>query len=631
MIVLNNVTLRRGSNVLLKNVNWTIFHKQRFGIIGSNGSGKTTLFSLLLQQFDADEGDIDIPKQIKLAHVQQETPGLSISAIDFVLQGDEELSNLLARLSQAEQAHDGAQIAELHEKISIIDGYTAKARAAQLLAGLGFSQQEQQKSVKEFSGGWRVRLNLAKALICRSDVLLLDEPTNHLDLDAVLWLEQWLANYQGTLLLISHDRDFLDQAVDHIAHIAHQELKIYSGNYSTFEKTRAAELLIQQAAFEKQQKQIAHMQSFVERFRFKATKARQAQSRLKAIERMDLVCAVQAESEFQFAFKQPVHAPNPLIQLNKVNIQYGDKLVLSNLNLSLSPKDRIAVLGPNGAGKSSLIKLLAGEIEAASGKREVSAGLKIGYFAQHQVDQLHLKESPLSHLRALAEKVPELELRKYLGSFGFSGDRVLEQVANFSGGEKSRLALALLVWQKPNLLLLDEPTNHLDLEMRNALSIALQEYEGAMILVTHDRFLTRTTTDNLLLVADGKLQTFDGDLYDYQKWLLDFRKQQNLANNTLVEKSEIISKKEIRQQEAKQRELRKPLEQKIKKLESELMKFEKSFSAIELELAQPTIYEPENKPHLQQLLLDQAKYKKEILRIETEWLELSQERDKLLD
>lgn len=629
MITLNNITLRQGAHVLLKNVNWTIYHKQRYGVIGSNGSGKTTLFKMLLNQFEPDDGTLDIPRQIKLAHVQQETPALAISAWQYVLDGDEELSSLNADLSEAEEKHDGTRIAELHEKLSIIDAYTAPARAAQLLAGLGFNQDDQQKMVKAFSGGWRVRLNLARALMCRSDVLLLDEPTNHLDLDAVLWLEQWIGKYQGTLLLISHDRDFVDQAVDHIAHLSHQELKLYTGNYSTFEKTRAEELMLQKAAYDKQQKQLAHMQSFVDRFRYKATKARQAQSRMKAIERMDLVCAVQAESAFHFSFRKPEHAPNPLIRLEKARIQYGDNIILSGLNLSIAPKDRIAMLGPNGAGKSSLIKLLAGELEPAAGVREVSAGLKIGYFAQHQVDHLQLKDSPLTHLRRLAETTPELELRKYLGGFGFVGDRVLEAVGNFSGGEKSRLALSLLVWQKPNLLLLDEPTNHLDLEMRHALSIALQEYEGAMILVTHDRFLTRTTTDQLYLVADGKIQVFDGDLTDYQNWLLDYRKQQASIQFPASEKAE-TSKKELRQQEAKLREERRPLMQKIKRLEDEMVKLEKKLSQAEVELSDLTIYEEQNKQKLQNTMLAQAKVKKELVQVENDWLQACEERDQLV-
>ncbi|MBV9575401.1 MAG: ATP-binding cassette domain-containing protein, partial [Gammaproteobacteria bacterium] len=610
MITLQNITLRRGLNLLLNQINWTIYHKQRIGMIGANGSGKSSLFALLQGEIEADDGELDIPRQIRFAHVAQETAAETKSALDFVLDGDKELRECEQALVLALEKHDNARIAALHEKLSILDAYTAPARAAQILAGLGFSQTEQQQSVNYFSGGWRVRLNLAKALMCRSDILLLDEPTNHLDLDAVYWLEQWLKKYTGTLLIISHDRDFLDQTVDHIAHISQQTLKIYSGNYSAYEKQRAADLMLQQAAYEKQQKHIAHLQNFIDRFKANATKARQAQSRVKAIERMDLVCAVQTESPFQFQFKQPEHCPHPLLQLQNVVIAYQEKTILSHINISLTPKDRIAILGPNGAGKSTLVKCLADQLQPAKGERIASSGLKIGYFAQHQVDQLHLTETPFDHFRKLAPHLMELEVRKFLGSFGFVGDRVFEPVKHFSGGEKSRLALALLVWQKPNLLLLDEPTNHLDLEMRQALSLALQEYEGAMILVSHDRFLVRTTTDQLLLVAEGALQDFSGDLNDYQQWLLDYRKQRT-AYLTTEDKSD-LSRKEQRQQAAMQREKRRPLEQKIKRLEEMLEKLEKEYNQIELNLADLSLYEAVNKDKLSTLLLSQANVKKEI-------------------
>jgi ATP-binding cassette, subfamily F, member 3 len=624
MINLNNITIRRGQDVLLENVTWTIYTKQRIGIIGANGSGKSTLFALLLQEFHADAGELDMPRQLKLAHVAQETPSESKAALDFVLDGDDELRLLESQLLEAEHTNNGMRIAEMHERLSNIDAYTAPARASQLLAGLGFTHDEQLKSVSEFSGGWRVRLNLAKALMTRSDVLLLDEPTNHLDLDAVLWLEQWLLKYPGTLLIISHDRDFLDATIDHIVHLSHRQLKMYTGNYSAFESLRATELLLQQKIYEKQQKKITHMKEFVERFRYKATKARQAQSRLKAIERMELVCAVQSESPFQFKFSSPKQCPNPLISLHEVNIAYGDKTILSNVNLSITPKDRIAVLGPNGAGKSSLIKLLANQLNAASGIYEPAAGLKIGYFAQHQVDQLNLSDSPLLHLQHYAGRTLELELRKFLGSFGFSGDRVKEPVANFSGGEKSRLALALIVWQRPNLLLLDEPTNHLDLDMRNALSIALQEYTGAMLLISHDRFLVRTTTDQLLLVADGKLQSFDGDIEDYQRWLFDFRR-----NNTTEQiVSSTSSKKDQRKQTAKQRELSRPLTDKIKRIEADLTKLQKEASKLETLLTDQSLYDSDKKDDLKKHLLALSQTKKELEKTELIWLEACEERDK---
>ncbi|MHB1948092.1 MAG: ATP-binding cassette domain-containing protein [Gammaproteobacteria bacterium] len=623
MITLRNILLRFGQHVLLENLNWTIYHKQRIGIIGANGSGKTSLFSLLLGQLQPDVGDLEIPRQIKLAHVAQETPAYTKSALEFVLDGDVELRTLQQELSLAEQKNIGDQIALLHARLGEIDAYTAPARAARLLSGLGFNHKEQQQSVSDFSGGWRVRLNLAQALMSRSDVLLLDEPTNHLDLDAVIWLENWLIKYSGTLLLISHDRDFLDRIVDHVAHISHQQLKVYSGNYSSFEKQRADQLLVQQSTFEKQQKYIAHLQSFINRFRYKKTKASQAQSRIKALEKMELISAVQIDSPFQFRFKEPGKCPNPLISLEDVKIAYGDRTILNDVNFSISPKDRIALLGPNGAGKSSLIKLLAGELEPSSGLRQIGEGLKIGYFAQHQVDHLNLDETPLEHMQKLAPQTRELELRTFLGSFGFEGSAVQKVVRNFSGGEKSRLALALIVWKKPNLLLLDEPTNHLDLEMRQALSMALQEYEGAMIIVSHDRFLVRTTVDQLQLVADQQLQEFKGDLDDYERWLIDFRRAGAIDETPQTEVVE-VSRKQQRQMDAELRDLRRPLLQEIKKLEVELDRLQKKSTAIEVALTDLAIYEESNKAKLQQYLLDQVAIQKQLQLTESQWLELSE-------
>ena len=625
MITLRNITLQRGQSILLSDINWTIHAQQRIGLIGKNGAGKSSLFALLMGKLHADQGDLDISRELKIAHVEQETPGLQTSALHYVLQGDAELSHLQEQLAHAEQLNDGTQIAILHDALSKIDAYTAPARAAQLLAGLGFSTGEQQKSVAEFSGGWRVRLNLAKALMCRSDILLLDEPTNHLDLDAVLWLEQWLIHYQGTLLIISHDRDFLDRTINIIAYLAHQTIELYKGNYSDFERQRAAQLELQQATYEKQQKHVAHLRSFVDRFRAKASKARQAQSRLKAIEKLDLVAAVQKESPFYFEFKKPKQCPNPLLVIDDAQIRYGEKIILDHIQFSIAPKERVAILGPNGAGKTSLIKLLAGEIHPSRGTREASPGLKIGYFAQHQVDHLHLSESPLQHLERLAQNETPVELRKYLGSFGFVGDRVFEPVKLFSGGEKSRLALALLIWQQPNLLLLDEPTNHLDLEMRQALTLALQEFEGAMILVTHDRFLVRTTVDQLMLAASGEIKPFDGDLDDYQQWLFDFRRS---TESTTSEKTG-VSRKNQRQEDAKRRELLRPLTQQIKQLELELDKSHRELTAIEAALGDPALYEPQNKSTLQDTLLTQASLKKQIESIENAWLTACEKRDEL--
>lgn len=625
-INLHNITIRRGKNILLKSVNWNIYPKQRIGIIGKNGSGKSTLFSVLLNEYQPDTGEIDIAKHIKFSHVAQEVEFVNQSALDFVLDGDKELRRLEADLKEAEQMNDGERIAKLHEKLSIIDAYTAPARAAQLLSGLGFSQGEEQQSVKDFSGGWRVRLNLAKALMCRSDVLLLDEPTNHLDLDAILWLEQWLIKYSGTLLLISHDRDFLDQTVNYIAYLSDQRLKIVKGNYSAFERSRAAEILLQQTVYDKQQKKLAHMQAFVDRFRYKATKSHQAQSRLKAIKRMELVSAVQSESVFQFEFKTPKECQNPLLVLNDITMRYGEKTILQHVHLSIRPKQRIGILGPNGAGKSTLIKILAGELLSFAGKREVSSGLKIGYFAQHQIDQLNLFDTPLSHLKKLAEGKSELDLRKFLGSFGFSHDNVFEPIKNFSGGEKSRLALALLIWQQPNLLLLDEPTNHLDLEMRNALSLALQTYEGSMILVSHDRFLVKTTTDELLLVADKKVENFMGDLTDYQLWLFNFRKNQKISLNQEMSRSD-ISRKEKRQLLAKKREIDRPLLLKIKGIEQKLNGVQKELDQIELKLLDKSLYEVVNKEQLKNYLATSAVLKKQINELESAWLAANEQHE----
>lgn len=621
MINLKNLSIRRGPNVLLENMNWTIYAKQRIGLIGANGSGKTTLFSIILGQFQPDGGDIEFPRQLRLAHVAQETPSLSQSAIDFVLDGDEVLRELEAKIKQAEDADDGMKIAELYEKMAVIDGYTAPARAAQLLCGLGFDVSAHEKPVSAFSGGWRVRLNLAKALMKPSDMLLLDEPTNHLDLDAILWLEQWLKSYPGTLLIISHDRDFLDEIVDHIGHISHQQFKIYTGNYSSFESQRAAHLILQQAAYEKQQIHIAHMRSYVERFRYKASKARQAQSRLKAIERLELVSAVQVESPFEFEFKEPGNCPNPLLAVNHVDIAYGSQPILNNLNFSITPNDRIAILGPNGAGKSSLIKVLAQQMQPAKGDCVFAPGLRVGYFAQHQIEQLDLEASPLIHMRRIAERTSELDLRKFLGGFDFCGDRVHDAVKNFSGGEKTRLALAMIVWQQPNLLLLDEPTNHLDLEMRNALSLALTGYTGAMILISHDRFLVRSATDRFLLCADGELKEFDGDLSDYQRWLFEYgknRRQTPVANTG-------NSKKEIRKQAADSRDNKKPLTDKIKQYEKEIASLQKSAARIEALLTDENLYLPEQKENLKKHLLELSQTKEKLEKVEHEWLELCEQ------
>ncbi|MGR8952651.1 MAG: ABC-F family ATP-binding cassette domain-containing protein, partial [Gammaproteobacteria bacterium] len=477
MLNFKNIALRRGARLLFDEASFTIHQGDKVGITGANGAGKSSFFALIRDELHLDAGDFSMPPGLEIAHVAQETPAAECSAIDYVMDGDRELRRLQAELQAAEANHDGLKQAELHAALEVIGGYEAQARASRLMSGLGFKPAQEHMPVGSFSGGWRMRLNLAQALMCRSDVLLLDEPTNHLDLDAVIWLQDWLCKYPGTLLLISHDRDFLDAITDHIVHIEQGKVNIYTGNYSAFERMRAEKLAQQQAAFQKQQREIAHIQSFINRFKAQATKARQAQSRIKALERMELIAQAHVDSPFHFSFGEPGRMSNPLLTLEAAGIGYGDKIVVNKAGLSLSPGDRVGLLGPNGAGKSSLIKVLAGAMAPLSGKRQESMHLKIGYFAQHQLEQLRMDESPLRHVQKLDPQATEKDLRNFLGGFDFQGDKVLEPVRPFSGGEKARLVLALLVYQNPNLLLLDEPTNHLDLEMREALIMARQDYQ----------------------------------------------------------------------------------------------------------------------------------------------------------
>lgn len=520
MIQLKNLSLRRGAKELFNSVTLTINPGQRVGIVGGNGAGKSSLFALLRGQLHADSGDALFPAGWTVAHVAQETPALSCSALDYVLDGDAELRALEQQLAAAETAHDGEAIGRLHSELAAIDAYAAPARAGKLLAGLGFSQEATTRPVASFSGGWRMRLNLAQALMCRSDLLLLDEPTNHLDLEAVIWLEQWLASYPGTLLLISHDREFLDAITTQIIEVARGQLTAYTGNYSDFEDQRAERLAQQQQAFDKQQRTIAHLESFITRFKAKATKAKQAQSRIKALARLERVAAAHVDTPFDFHFEPPEHSPNPLLQVELADIGYGEAPILRRVSLSVESGARIGLLGPNGAGKSTLVKLLAGELAPLNGQLKTARELKIGYFAQHQLDTLREDESPLWHLQKLAPTTREQELRNFLGGFNFIGDMATEPVGPLSGGEKSRLALALIVWQRPNLLLLDEPTNHLDLDMRAALTLALQDFIGSLIVVSHDRALLESVTDQYWLIDAGQVQPFDGDLADYRAYRL---------------------------------------------------------------------------------------------------------------
>ncbi|HRD68398.1 MAG TPA: ATP-binding cassette domain-containing protein [Candidatus Competibacter sp.] len=627
MLTLRQLSLQRGGKPLFENVSLTVYPGWKVGVIGANGSGKSSLFALLRDELHPDIGDLDLPPRWTVAHVAQETPALPAPALEFVLDGDAELRQIERDLQAAEAAHDGARQAELHAHFDAIDGYSARARAGKLMSGLGFATDQLERPVAEFSGGWRVRLNLARALMCRSDLLLLDEPTNHLDLDAVLWLEQWLRSYPGTLLLISHDRDVLDNVADHIAHIDQCRITLYPGHYTAFEEQRAARLALQQAAYEKQQREIAHLESFIARFRAKATKARQAQSRIKALERMERIAAAHVDSPFEFGFAAPERLPNPLLAVEKVAAGYGERRVLDRVNLVIGPGTRLGLLGPNGAGKSTLIKLLAGMLRPLAGRIETGQGLAIGYFAQHQLEQLRPDWSALRHLQQLDERTSEQELRNFIGGFGFHGDRALEPVAPFSGGEKARLALALLVWQRPNLLLLDEPTNHLDLDMRHALTLALQDYQGALIVVSHDRHLLRTVTDEFLLVAEGQAQSFDGDLDDYRDWLNERQRAANrdAAPRTAGDGNSAAERRDQKRQEAERRQQlaikRKPLEQRIKKLEQRLEKLHVEQTRLHDELSEPVLYEDANKNRLKELLLRKAQVDKDVAEIEGEWLE----------
>ncbi|MCT8662965.1 ABC transporter ATP-binding protein [Glaesserella parasuis] len=636
MIFFTDLTLKRGQTILLEQANATIHTGQKVGLIGKNGCGKSSLFALLKNELQAESGDASYPKNWSIAWVNQETPALDISALDYVIQGDREYTQLTAQLEQANLENNGNLIATLHAQLDTIDAWTIQSRASTLLNGLGFSTEQLQLPVKSFSGGWRMRLNLAQALICRSDLLLLDEPTNHLDLDAVIWLERWLSNYHGTLLLISHDRDFLDPIIDRVLHIEQQKLFDYTGNYSAFEIQRATKLAQQNAAYQQQQQKIAHLQKFIDRFKAKATKAKQAQSRVKALEKMELIAPAYADSPFSFEFREPLSLPNPLLMMEKVSAGYGERTVLQSVKLNLVPGSRIGLLGRNGAGKSTLIKLLAGEIQAQSGHTQLAKGVQLGYFAQHQLDTLRADESALWHLARLAPEKTEQELRNYLGGFAFHGDKVKQTVSSFSGGEKARLVLALIVWQRPNLLLLDEPTNHLDLDMRQALTEALTQYEGSLVIVSHDRHLLRSTVNEFYLVHDGKVEEFNGDLEDYQKWLNELNAQLECAkkadNSTACNnENSAVNRKEQKRQEAELRQQAAPLRKKLTQLEKELEKLTASLTTLEETLASPEIYDAENKAKLTDILAKQVATKKQLEEVEMEWLEVQEQLEVLMN
>ena len=625
MIRLSGLSLRRGPRLLFSNASLAIHAGHKVGLTGRNGTGKSSLFAALLGDMTADSGDLSIPQDWVIAHVAQESHADERPVLDHVLDGDSELRQLQRALAQAENAGDGHRAAELHGRLEAIGGYTAPARAARLLHGLGFGPGEELRPMSGYSGGWRMRVNLARALMCRSDLLLLDEPTNHLDLDAVIWLEDWLRRYPGTLVLISHDRDFLDQVVDQVLHIEQQQLSLYSGNYSAFERLRAERLAGQAAAYRRQQEEIAHIRSYVDRFRAKATKARQAQSRLKALERMTLIAPAHVDSPFRFAFSAPERNPRPLLQLDDVVFGYGDRTVLEKAALTLNPGDRIGLLGPNGAGKSTLIRLIAGELAPCAGRRDSARDLAVGYFAQHQLEQLHPEHTPIDHLRWIDPDIAEQQARDFLAGFGFSGDRPLEPVAPFSGGEKARLVLALIVYRRPNLLLLDEPTNHLDLEMRQALADALQDFAGAMVIVSHDRHLLRTCCDELLLIHDRQVAPFDGDLDEYPRWLASRSTAQDAARAQNEGDHTAGARRERKREEAERRRQLQPLRKAVERHEAEMERLTLTSARLEAQLAETALYSEERKADLKALLSEKSKVDGELIAAEAAWLQAAEQ------
>jgi len=660
MIRFQNVSLMRGTKPLLESADLTLNPGDKIGLIGANGAGKSSLFGMLRGELHPDQGLIDFPAKWRMAYVAQETPALDRPALEYAIDGDVNLRRLQAELDELESQDepDGMRLGELHGALMDADAYTVQSRGEQLLLGLGFSLAQMQQPVASFSGGWRMRLNLAQALMCPSDLLLLDEPTNHLDLDAIIWLEDWLKRYPGTLIIISHDRDFLDEIVNVIVHIDDRKLKRYGGNYSSFERQRAAQMVLAASAIEKQQRQRAHLESFINRFKAQATKARQAQSRIKALSRMEELAPLRAAAEFSFEFREPLAAPNPLLVLDGVDAgyplldEYGDKVgaktIVKHIDFSLQIGQRIGLLGVNGAGKSTLIKTVAGELAPLTGTSTLGKGLSIGYFAQHQVEMLRHDESPLWHLVKIAPTTREQELRNFLGSFNFPGEMVTSPIKPFSGGEKARLALALIVWQRPNLLLLDEPTNHLDLETREALTMALAQFEGTLVVVSHDRHLLRATTDQFIIVADGKLQPFDGDLDDYKDWL--FKTKLGKGTDVLPAATTAgaaaaapvkaapapvaapvaaADRKEQKRLGAEERQrlaaLRKPLENRIKRLDEQMTKLNAKKAGIDAALLDPEIYEAGNKDRLKTLVADQAFAVRDLEALEMEWLELQEQ------
>ena len=612
MLSFNNLELVLGGKTLFDDVSLTIHHHQKVGLVGANGTGKTSLFKVIKKEIEVDQSTVSFPNDLRISYLAQEVPASDEIALQYVLSGDYRLIEIQHEIELAEKEEKFELLAELYETYSALDGYSAKSKAEQLMVGLGFKSEDFSKSLKDFSGGWRVRLNLAKTLMQPSDLMLLDEPTNHLDLDAILWLSNWIKSFPGALILISHDRDFLDDCVSSIAHLYHQSIELYSGNFTQFEILRAAKLAEIQSNFIKQQKEVAHMQSFINRFKAKATKARQAQSRVKALEKMELIAPAHIDSPFNFTISETEKISNPLISLSESNLGY-DNTILSKINLTIAPGDRIGLLGPNGAGKSTLIKSIVGSIPVLDGDREIGSNFRVGYFSQHQVDDLDLSISAFTHIQRLDETKTEKQVRTYLGGFNFKGDKVKDPIHLFSGGEKARLAFAIISYQKPNILLMDEPTNHLDMEMRHALTIALQAFKGAILLISHDRHLLNSSVDHFYLVDNGGVDLFNGDLDDYKNYILDIK-----STGIKETKKKSRTSKEDKDDNTK---LLKSLSIDISKLEKRLLRLNAKLEEANLKLADPNLYKDDSADNLQDLIRNQLELSNEVELADQQWMD----------
>ena len=613
MLSFTNLSLRAGTELLFEKVSFTIYETNKIGLVGANGSGKTSLFRAILGNLDSYDGYINYPKDLRIANLAQEIPATEEISLDYVLSGDGNLLKVNMAIEHAQQSGNTNLLGDLYAEYENLDGYSAKSRAEKLMIGLGFDSTDLKKSVRDFSGGWRVRLNLAQTLMQPSDLVLLDEPTNHLDLDAIIWLVSWIKSYKGAVILISHDREFLDDCADNIAYLDNKTIDLYPGNYSDFEIRRASKLAEIEKNYAKQQREIAHIQNFVRRFKAKATKARQAQSRIKALERMEKIAPAHIHSPFKFTINESEKNSDPLLVLDEASIGYSSP-VLQDLKIVIQPRDRIGLLGSNGEGKSTLIKSLNGELKLISGSKVEGKNLRIGYFSQHQVDDLDLNKTALTHIQHLDKKVSEQEVRNFLGGFNFKGTKVTSSVELFSGGEKARLALAKIVFRKPNLLLMDEPTNHLDIDMRQALTLALQSFSGAIILISHDRHLLANTVDDFMILKDGKLETFKGDLEDYRRIILgrDVVHKKETEDSIQRKKVKKTDKKVVRQLRAE-----------ISKIEKRLERFQRKLNEIDQELSSSDAYKKDSANNVQSLLREKIEILEQIKSIEEEWLQIN--------